>query len=148
MEIFKIGHLSFSYPDQESNALDDISFSVNSGEFFTICGLSGCGKTTLLRHLKSSLSPHGTSSGSILFNGKPLGETDELTQASQIGFVMQSPENQSVTDKVWHELAFGCRRIRALPIKSGMSLLSAWKISAYRRPLYAERLRKLRCFSA
>ena len=111
MEIFKIGHLSFSYPDQESNALDDISFSVNSGEFFTICGLSGCGKTTLLRHLKSSLSPHGTSSGSILFNGKPLGETDELTQASQIGFVMQSPENQSVTDKVWHELAFGLENL-------------------------------------
>lgn len=107
MEIFKVGHLSFSYPSAESNALEDISFSVSSGEFVLLCGPSGCGKSTLLRHFKTVLTPVGSRSGSVLFCNKPLAESGEREQSSQIGFVGQSPDNQIVTDKVWHELAFG-----------------------------------------
>lgn len=107
MESFKVENLSFTYPGSTEHALKDISFSVNQGEFVLICGKSGCGKTTLLRLLKSSLSPFGKISGNILFKGKSLGEYNTKEQASEIGFVMQNPDNQIVTDKVWHEMAFG-----------------------------------------
>ncbi len=107
MESFQIKHLNFTYPGREEQALKDVSLTVQQGEFLTLCGASGCGKTTLLRLLKTSLSPFGEQSGSICFQGTPLTEVGEREQASQIGFVMQSPDNQIVTDKVWHELAFG-----------------------------------------
>lgn len=90
-----------------ANALADVSLNVRAGEFLVICGRSGSGKTTLLRHLKPQLSPHGEMSGEILFAGEPLAELDERSAAAKIGFVAQSPEGQLVTDKVWHELAFG-----------------------------------------
>ncbi len=107
MENFSFKNVSFAYPGQMNKALRDISFEVSQGEFLILCGPSGCGKSTLLRHFKTCLTPHGTASGEILFNGKPLNEADERTQSQEIGFVMQSPDNQIVTDKVWHELAFG-----------------------------------------
>ncbi len=107
MENFSFKNVSFAYPDEEKKALRDISFSVSQGEFLILCGPSGCGKSTLLRHFKTCLTPHGDSDGEILFDGKPLGETAERIQSQKIGFVLQSPENQVVTDKVWHELAFG-----------------------------------------
>ena len=107
MESFKIENLNFTYPEKTDKALKDINISVNQGEFVLVCGKSGCGKTTLLRLMKSSLSPFGEISGNILFKGKSLAEYDTRAQASEIGFVMQNPENQIVTDKVWHELAFG-----------------------------------------
>ena len=59
MESFKIENLSFAYPNRTDKTLDDIKFTVNQGEFVLLCGKSGCGKTTLLRLLKSSLAPHG-----------------------------------------------------------------------------------------
>ncbi|MBE7022147.1 MAG: ATP-binding cassette domain-containing protein [Ruminococcaceae bacterium] len=107
MESFKVENLSFTYPARYKKALDGINFTVGQGEFVLLCGKSGCGKTTLLRLLKSSLAPHGEISGNIFFNGKPLADYDTKEQASGIGFVMQNPDNQVVTDKVWHELAFG-----------------------------------------
>ncbi|MBQ9922480.1 MAG: ATP-binding cassette domain-containing protein, partial [Clostridia bacterium] len=107
MESFKIENLSFCYPGRSESVLKNVSFSVAQGEFVVICGKSGCGKTTLLRLLKPSLSPNGDTEGTVYFNGKRLSECDTREQASGIGFVMQNPDNQIVTDKVWHELAFG-----------------------------------------
>jgi len=107
MGSFTIKNLTFSYPEQAKKVLDDISFSVEQGEFIALCGPSGCGKTTLLRQLKTVLTPHGERSGEIFFEGVPLSHIDQRTQSAKIGFVMQSPDNQIVTDKVWHELAFG-----------------------------------------
>ena len=107
MELFTINHLSFAYPEQEKNAISDLSLSVRPGEFLVLCGPSGCGKSTLLRQLKTVLTPHGRRSGQILFENTPLDELSQREQAEKIGFVQQSPENQIVTDKVWHELAFG-----------------------------------------
>lgn len=107
MEVFKIENLSFTYPNRINKAIDSINLTINNGEFITLCGKSGCGKTTLLRMLKSNLTPTGNVEGKIFFNGKLLKEYDLKEQASNIGFVMQNPDNQIVTDKVWHELAFG-----------------------------------------
>ena len=108
MAQFDIQHLTFAYPTApDRHCLDDICLRVEKGEYIALCGKSGSGKTTLLRHLKSVLTPHGTRSGSILFNGKPLDEADLRTQSGSIGYVMQNPDSQIVTDKVWHELAFG-----------------------------------------
>jgi len=107
MEIFKVENLNFTYPGRETKALTDINFSINKGEFILICGVSGCGKTTLLRMLKSQLTPFGDISGNIYFNGTVLEKHCIKEQASEIGFVMQSPDSQIVCDKVWHELAFG-----------------------------------------
>ena len=107
MEAFRLCDLSFAYPGQRGNAIENISLSVGAGEFFVICGPSGSGKSTLLRQLKTELAPHGVRSGEIIFGGKPLEEADRREQSQKIGFVFQSPDNQIVTDKVWHELAFG-----------------------------------------
>ena len=107
MELFTINHLSFAYPEQEKQAISDLTLSVRPGEFLVLCGPSGCGKSTLLRQLKTVLAPHGRRSGEILFEGRNLDSLDQREQAEKIGFVQQSPENQIATDKVWHELAFG-----------------------------------------
>lgn len=107
MELFTIRNLSFAYPNQTKKAIDDLSLSVHAGEFLVLCGPSGCGKSTLLRQLKTTLAPHGRKTGDILFEGKSLEDICHREQSQKIGFVQQSPENQIVTDKVWHELAFG-----------------------------------------
>lgn len=107
MECYAIKNLTFAYPEQERKVLDDISIRIEQGQFVVLCGPSGCGKTTLLRQLKTILYPHGAKTGSISFEGKALDDLSQREQSARIGFVLQSPENQIVTDKVWHELAFG-----------------------------------------
>ncbi len=107
MESYTLRQVSFCYPEQQKPVLDQISLSIQAGEFVTLCGPSGCGKTTLLRQLKPALAPHGKLTGEILFEGVPLSQVDARTQSAKIGFVLQDPDNQIVTDKVWHELAFG-----------------------------------------
>ncbi len=107
MESIKIENLSFTYPGRDSKALDNINITIYRGEFVTVCGKSGCGKTTLLRLLKPALAPAGSVDGSIYLGGEPLCRYDAKQQAEKIGIVMQNPDSQVVTDKVWHELAFG-----------------------------------------
>ena len=107
MESYTIQNLTFTYPGREKPALSDMNLSLAAGQFVALVGASGCGKTTLLRRLKPALAPHGVVEGEILFEGTPAAALDARTQSAKIGFVMQSPENQIVTDKVWHELAFG-----------------------------------------
>ena len=107
MALFTVENLSFTYPGQTAPAIDRLTLTVPEGAFLVLCGPSGCGKSTLLRQLKPALAPHGVRQGRILFRDAPLEQADQRTQAARIGFVQQSPENQIVTDKVWHELAFG-----------------------------------------
>ena len=108
MAHFEIENLTFTYAAAKDRpALTDVCLSVEKGEYLVLCGRSGSGKTTLLRHLKPVLTPHGKRSGTILFNGTPIKELSERDQAAKIGYVMQNPDDQIVTDKVWHELAFG-----------------------------------------
>lgn len=111
MEAITVRDLSFFYPEEKQPAIENVSFSIRSGEFVTLCGRSGSGKTTLLRLLKPSLSPHGEKNGSVIFFGKDISSLDHREESQRIGFVQQSPENQIVTDKVWHELAFGLENL-------------------------------------
>ncbi|NLY82673.1 MAG: ATP-binding cassette domain-containing protein [Clostridiales bacterium] len=107
MAHFEIKNLSFAYPGKEDKVLKKINLEINKGEYITMCGKSGSGKTTLLRQLKTTLAPCGDLDGEIFFEGIDLKDVDLRTQSSKIGYVMQNPDNQIVTDKVWHELAFG-----------------------------------------
>lgn len=111
MELFKIENLTFKYPLCPSPAVNDVSLSIVRGEFAVVCGATGSGKSTLLRLLKREIAPMGDLSGSILYKGIPLAELDDMASACDIGFVMQDPQQQIVTDKVWHELAFGLENI-------------------------------------
>lgn len=107
METIRLEHVTFSYPLAEKNALEDVSFTIESSQFIVLCGKSGCGKSTLLKQLKKNLIPYGRLSGQVLYCGEPVAELEPRRSASEIGFVQQNPDNQIVTDKVWHELAFG-----------------------------------------
>lgn len=111
MEILRVDRLKFSYPNNLKNALDDINFTVNEGDFILLCGQSGCGKSTLLKHLKPELSPYGKRSGEIYYYSKDIKSYSQKQLASEIGYVLQNPESQIVTDKVWHELAFGLENL-------------------------------------
>lgn len=107
MAFLEVKNLTFTYPEGRSRALNNINFSIEEGETLLVCGLSGCGKSTLLRCLKPSITPFSKEfAGEIIFCGKNGSELSQREQASDIGFVMQKPDNQIVTHKVWHELAF------------------------------------------
>lgn len=105
--ILEINDLCFAYPEEKKRALNHVSLYVEDGEFLVLCGKSGCGKSTLLTHLKTPLTPYGKRKGEILFQGVSIGEMSNREQSQRIGYVLQNPDNQIVTDKVWHELAFG-----------------------------------------
>uniref|UniRef100_UPI000375BC7F energy-coupling factor ABC transporter ATP-binding protein n=1 Tax=Ruminococcus flavefaciens TaxID=1265 RepID=UPI000375BC7F len=107
MEILAVRDLSFTYPQCSSAAVKNVSFTLERGDFAVLCGATGSGKSTLLRMLKRELTPLGEKKGSIIFCGTELSQLSDRKAASEVGFVMQNPEQQIVTDKVWHELAFG-----------------------------------------
>ena len=111
MAILTVKNLNFTYALGTVQSLTDISFSLEEGDFCVICGATGSGKSTLLKMLKRELTPMGELSGEILMDGTPLSQLDDRTAAASIGFVMQRPEQQLVTDKVWHELAFGLENL-------------------------------------
>ena len=115
-EALHIRGLSFSYPGVGRKTLDHIDLEIEPGQLVVLCGPSGGGKTTLLRQLKPSLAPHGVLEGEILLGDTPLNELDHRRQSGEIGFVLQSPDEQLATDKVWHELAFG---LESLGVPSG-----------------------------
>ncbi len=107
MEILSIKDLTFSYPNKENFALQNVNLSINSGDFVVVCGQSGSGKTTLLRMLKKEIAPYGEKQGAVYYKGEDVEKLDDKISAQKIGFVFQKPDQQIVTDKVWHELAFG-----------------------------------------
>ncbi|WP_127849237.1 ABC transporter ATP-binding protein [Lacticaseibacillus hulanensis] len=105
---------SFTYADAKT-ALTNINLNIKAGSFTVMFGRSGSGKTTLLRQLKSVLLPSGTATGSLLWHDQPLAKLDNRQQASAIGYVNQQADAQFVTDKVWHELAFGLESLGEKP---------------------------------
>jgi len=115
MEILAVSGLTFTYPQCAEPAVSDISFSLERGEFAVLCGATGSGKSTLLRMLKRELTPLGEKNGSVSFGGVELSQLPDRRSASAIGFVMQKPEQQVVTDKVWHELSFGLENLGTPP---------------------------------
>ena len=107
MAYLKIEHLNFTYAGASAPALEDVCLDAEQGDFVLVIGASGCGKTTLLRSLKRQIRPNGLCEGRVLLGGEALDELDERRSVAEIGYVMQDPDAQIVTDKVWHELAFG-----------------------------------------
>jgi len=111
MAFLQIENLSFTYPNTKERALESANLDINEGEFVLVCGVSGCGKSTLLRHIKREITPHGSKIGAVYYRGVDIAKLDQRIAASEIGFVMQNPETQLVTDTVWHELAFGLENL-------------------------------------
>ncbi len=128
MNILEIRDFSFTYPGEDRQALSHVNMAVAEGTLNVLCGKSGCGKSTLLTQLKSVLAIHGKKSGQILYRGRPIEAVDHRTQSSEIGFVLQSPENQIVTDKVWHELAFG---LESLGLNQAVIRLRVAEMASY-----------------
>lgn len=127
MSLISTHNFSFSYPGSEP-ILRSVNLEIEEGSFNVLLGANGSGKTTLLQQLHPVLAAHGEKSGEILWRGEnvsretnggsPLSrrhvsrETSRVGDiAEHIGFVMQRPESQVVTDKVWHELAFGLENL-------------------------------------
>ena len=141
MALLEVRDLSFAYAGAAGRALREVSFSLARGEFVTLCGATGSGKSTLLRLLKRELRPQGCLEGEILYEGKSLQDLDAVTSACRIGYVCQRPDEQIVSDKVWHELAFGLenmgldnglirRRVSEIACYFGMESWFEEKVSA------------------
>lgn len=111
MEILKIENLKFQYNNSNESILNGINMTIEKGDFVVLCGATGSGKTTLLKMIKREISPSGLKEGKIFYQGKDLLEYKNEEIVSEIGYVFQNPEGQIVTDKVWHELAFGLENI-------------------------------------
>ncbi len=107
MEQIAVRGLNFSYPESGGACLKNINLSVDKGDFVLLFGKSGCGKSTFLKQLKPSIAPFGKRSGTVTLDGKEIETLSQRDESSRIGYVSQDPDNQIVTDKVWHELAFG-----------------------------------------
>lgn len=108
-EIIRVEHLKYVYnpgmPD-ETTALDDVSFSVEEGDFVGIIGSTGSGKSTLISHFNGLNRP---TSGRILIDGKDMWEQGADLRAFrfQVGLVMQYPEYQLFEETVYKDIAFG-----------------------------------------
>lgn len=111
MDLIKITDLSFTYPNSSGQALENINLLVKSGQFVLITGPSGCGKTTLLKQLKKSLLPYGKKEGQVLYKDCEIEKVADKVATEEIGYVFQNPENQIVTNRVDHELAFGLENL-------------------------------------
>lgn len=111
METIRFEDVSFTYPLGQRPALQDLSLTIHPGEFVVICGKSGCGKSTFLRQIKKELTPYGRTEGRVLYGDVPIAQLPPRKSAAAFGFVMQNPDSQLVTDKVWHELAFGLENL-------------------------------------
>lgn len=150
MALLRFESVSFRYPDAKTNALEALSFSIEKGEYVVVCGESGCGKTTLLRMTKSELRPVGQGEGTVYYKDKPVQQLNAEQSAFKIGFVQQNPDNQIVTDYVWHELAFGLENM-ALPVQDirrrvsrDGQFLQEWRKGFTRRPVSCQEARN-RC---
>ena len=102
--------------------------NIKSGSFNLVFGESGCGKSTLFRLCKREISPNGKRSGNILYKGTDISRLEPKISACKIGFVGQKPDEQIVTDKVWHELAFGLENsgLKNTEIKSRVAEMSSY----------------------
>ena len=94
--IIALENFSFTYRGQKKSCLNEISLSIEEGEFCLLIGPTGCGKSTLLRQFKREIAPTGTMDGNIV-----------IEEGADIGYVFQDPESSIVSDRVYHEIAFG-----------------------------------------
>lgn len=115
MPIITIEHLKYKYPNTDRLVLDDISLSIEKGEFIGIIGKNGAGKSTLSQAIIGLVPQfyHGAYGGSVIVDGRdaatvPVGELCEY-----VGLVFQNPFNQlsGARDTVYGEVAFGLQNL-------------------------------------
>ena len=113
MAYLTVEGVSFTYPESGAPALEEVDLQIERGELVALLGATGSGKSTLLRLIKPELRQNGDLRGKVEWDGRPV---DSLTprESAGIGYVAQNPEEQLVTDKVWHELAFTMENLGAL----------------------------------
>ena len=98
----------------EHIALEDVSFSVERGEFIGVIGHTGSGKSTLMQHLNGLLKP---TAGSVSLDGRDIWSDKQLTRQSRfrVGLVFQYPEYQLFEETVYKDIAFGPKNMRLSP---------------------------------
>lgn len=103
-KIIDVQHLSFQYPSSDVKALDDISFSVEAGEWVAIIGHNGSGKSTLAKLLNRLLV---TDTGEMTVAGLAVNDENTWDIREKVGMVFQNPDNQFVGATVADDVAFG-----------------------------------------
>ena len=106
LEVKNLCHVYSAGTPFEHTALEEISFSVDRGEFIGIIGHTGSGKSTLMQHLNGLLRP---TSGSVLLDGEDIWSDKALTRRCRfrVGLVFQYPEYQLFDETVYKDIAFG-----------------------------------------
>ena len=111
LQVKNLNHLYSAGTPFEHKALEDVSFSVNRGEFIGIIGHTGSGKSTLMQHLNGLLKP---TSGEILLDGKSIWADKASTRQARfrVGLVFQYPEYQLFEETVYKDIAFGPKNMK------------------------------------
>ena len=107
--ILQVKHLHHIYSEGtpfQHVALDDVSFTVERGEFVGVIGHTGSGKSTLMQHLNGLLKP---TSGQVILDGTDIWQSKAVTRASRfrVGLVFQYPEYQLFEETVYKDISFG-----------------------------------------
>ena len=110
LEVRNLNHIYSAGTPFEHQALKDVSFSVEKGEFIGIIGHTGSGKSTLMQHLNGLLKP---TSGDVLLDGKSIWADKATTRQSRfrVGLVFQYPEYQLFEETCYKDIAFGPRNM-------------------------------------
>ena len=111
LQVKNLNHLYSAGTPFEHKALEEVSFSVNRGEFIGIIGHTGSGKSTLMQHLNGLLKP---TSGDILLDGKSIWADKASTRQARfrVGLVFQYPEYQLFEETVYKDIAFGPKNMK------------------------------------
>ena len=106
LQIQNLTHIYSAGTPFEHTALEDVSFSVNRGEFIGIIGHTGSGKSTLMQHLNGLLKP---TSGKVILDGVDIWSDKKTTRQARfrVGLVFQYPEYQIFEETVYKDIAFG-----------------------------------------
>lgn len=107
--LIEIQNVSYAYEDAAAKALNNVSLTINDGEFVAVVGHNGSGKSTLAKHLNALLLP---TEGKVLVDGMDTAdEANTLSIRQKVGMVFQNPDNQLVTTIVEEDVAFGPENI-------------------------------------
>ena len=106
LEVKNLNYIYSAGTPFEHKALDNVSFSVEKGEFIGIIGHTGSGKSTLMQQLNGLLKP---TSGQIMLDGQDIWSDKKLTRQARfrVGLVFQYPEYQLFEETVYKDIAFG-----------------------------------------